>query len=62
VAKFIMDEKIESCLAADDGAALHYKDGKLHTAITFYEGAGAYEVSLKNGEVHHENIKSINIG
>ena len=62
VKKFIMDEKIKSCFAADDGAALHYKDGKLHTAVTFYEGAGAYEVSLKNGEIHHENIKSINIG
>ena len=62
VAKFIMDKKIESCLAADDGAALHYKDGKLHTAVTFYEGAGAYEIFLKNGEIHHENIKSINIG
>ena len=59
---FIMDKKIGSCLAADDGAALHYKDGKLHTAVTFYEGAGAYEVSLKNGEVYHENITSINIG
>ena len=31
------------------------------TAVTFFEGAGAYEVSLKNGEVHHENMKSINI-
>ena len=62
VAKFITDKKIDSCLAADDGAAFHYKDGKLHTAVTFYEGAGAYEVSLKNREVYHENIKSINIG
>ena len=62
VGKFIMDKKIETCLAADDGAALHYKDGKLYTAVTFYEDAGVYEVSLKNGEVHHENIKSIYIG
>ena len=60
--KIIMDEKIKSCFAADDGAVLHYKDGTLYTAVTFYEGAGAYEVSLKNGKVHHENIKSIDIG
>ena len=53
---------MDSCYALDDGAALHYKNGKLHTAVTFFEGAGAYEVSLKNGEVHHENMKSINIG
>ena len=62
VGKFITDSKIDSCVALDDGAAIHYKNGKFHTAVTFYEGAGAYEVSMKNGAVHHENIKSINIG
>lgn len=62
VAKFLKDGVMASCYALDDGAALHYKNGKLHTAVTFFKGAGAYEVSLKNGEVHHENMKSINIG
>ena len=62
VSKFITDSVFGSCYALDDGAALHYKNGKLYTAVTFFEGAGAYEVSLKNGEVHHENMKSINIG
>ena len=62
VEKFVMDAKIDSCYALEDGAALHYKDGELHTAVIFYEGAEAYEVSHKNGEVHHKNIKSIYIG
>jgi aminopeptidase N len=62
VAKFITDSVVDSCFALDDGAALHYKNGKLHTALTFYEGAGAYDVSLKNGKVKHKNMNSIYIG
>ena len=62
VAKFITDSVVDSCFALDDGAALHYKNGKLHTAVTFYEGASAYEVSLKNGKVKHKNMNSIYIG
>ena len=62
VAKFITDAKVDSCYALDDGAALHYKNEKLHTVVTFYEGAGAYEVYMKDGKVNHENLKSIYIG
>ena len=28
---FLIDSKIDSCFALDDGSALHYKNGKIHT-------------------------------
>ena len=62
VAKFLKDGVMDSCYALDDGAGLHYKNGEIHTAVTFFESAGVYEVSLQNGKVHHGNMKSINIG
>ena len=58
---FINDNLISSCLAADDGAALHFKDGEFSTVVSFYKGAGAYKVSLKNGIINHEKLNNINI-
>jgi len=55
VHKFIHDNKISSCLASDDGSALHYKNGKLHTAIAFYKNAKSYNI-IKDGLVIKENV------
>jgi aminopeptidase N len=59
--KFLMDSKIDSCFALDDGSALHYKNGKIHSAISFYKNAHAYEVSLKDGNVHHHTMKGVSL-
>tara|TARA_B100000470_G_C19705906_1_gene353170 strand:- start:201 stop:902 length:702 start_codon:yes stop_codon:yes gene_type:complete len=57
VEKFILEKKIDSCFALDDGSALHFKDGQLHTAISFINDAHAYEVDCKNGKIVHNTIK-----
>ena len=61
VEKFLIDSKIDSCFALDDGAALHYKNGQIHTAVSFYKGAHAYKVNVKNGTVCHQTLKGISI-
>ncbi|NGZ76993.1 Type 1 glutamine amidotransferase-like domain-containing protein [Saccharibacillus alkalitolerans] len=38
-------------IAADDGAALHYRDGKLYRVATSRPRAGAYRVEALDGEV-----------
>ena len=59
--KFILDGAIDSCYALDDGAALHYKNGNIHTTLSFYKGAHVYRVSLKDGKVHHQIMKGDNL-
>ena len=56
VEKFITDKKIDSCYALTDGAALHYNNGKIQTAVTFFKGSNVYEVSLQNGKIHHQTL------
>ena len=58
IKKFLMESKIDSCYALDDGSALHYKQGEIHTAVSFYKGASAYEVSMKDSKIHHQLLKS----
>ena len=57
VEKFLIDGVVNSCYSLDDGSALHYKKGKIHTAVSFYKEAHAYKVSLKNGKIHHQILE-----
>ena len=59
--KYLLDGVMESCYALDDGSALHYNNGKLHTAISFYKDAKAWKVSLKHGNIHHSPIKGVSL-
>ena len=61
VAKFLQDSIIESCYALDDGAALHYKHGKIHTSISFYKNANTYQVTYRDGKIRHKIIKGISL-
>ena len=61
VEKFLLDSKINSCYAIDDGAALHYKNGKIHTSVSFYKGANSYKVTKQGNNVHHQTINSMNL-
>ena len=61
VMKFVEQNTISSCLAIEDGAAVHYKDNKLHTAISFYEDKNAYHVYKKDGQIVEDKIKRIEI-
>jgi len=51
VHKFIQDSKIDSCYASDDGAAIHFKDGKLYKSISFYKDAKSYIVKTNSDNV-----------
>ena len=57
VEKFLKEKKIDSCYALDDGSAIHFKNGKLFSAINFYKDAGSYEVYLKDQIIKHDLIK-----
>ncbi len=61
VEKFLLDGVIDSCHALDDGAALHYKNGIIHTAVSFYKDANAYQVSIKDGNVYHKAIEGVSL-
>ena len=61
VEKFLNEETMESCYALDDGSAIHFKDGKFHSAVSFYKGAKAYEVYLKDNVIKHDVMKGINL-
>ena len=59
VEKFLIDDIVDSCYALDDGAALHYKNGKIETTVRFYNDAHVYKVTKKGDDIHHETIKGI---
>ena len=61
VEKFIRESIIDTCYALDDGAALHYKNGKINSAISFMKDANAYLVTLKDGNIQHKTIKGIHL-
>ena len=61
VFKFIEQNTMSSCLAIEDGSALHYKDNKLYTAISFYEDKNSYHVSKRDGQIVEQKIKRTEI-
>lgn len=56
VTSLIADGKRNSCYAIEDGAALHFKNNKVHTAISFDKNKKSYYVSLKDQSVCEEKI------
>ena len=58
---FIKNGIIDSCYASDDGSALHFKDGKVFSAVSFYKDANSYYLSYENNQVKKEIIDSISI-
>ncbi len=61
VMKFIEENTISSCLAIEDGSAVHFKDNKLHTAVSFYEDKESYHVSKKDDQIIEEKLTRINL-
>ena len=57
----IKNNKFSSCLAVEDGAALHYKDGKLLTSVSFYKDKKSYLVQNTSSGIVEEEIKSIQL-
>ena len=62
VHEFIKTNKINSCYASDDGAAIHFKNGKIYKSISFYKDAKSYLVkSNANDEISEEEIPGISL-
>ena len=62
VHKFIDSNNIDTCYASDDGAALHFKNGKLYKSITFYKDSKSYIITKgKNGKVIEKKIPELKI-
>lgn len=49
--KMIATKKIAPGVAIDDGAGVHYVNGKISAVISTRKGASAYRVTLKKGKV-----------
>ena len=61
VHKFLNDKIIDSCYASDDGSALHFSNGELKSAVSFYEKANSYDIFIKDNKVNQKTIKAIEI-
>ena len=57
----IKNNKFFSCLAIEDGAAIHYKNGKLLTSVSFYKDKKSYLVKNTSSGIIEEEIKSIQL-
>jgi len=54
--RLLKEGKIPAGLAADDGAAVHFIDGKLERAVASRPKAMAYQLGIENGEVAERGI------
>tara|TARA_B100000700_G_scaffold126874_1_gene142044 strand:- start:124 stop:813 length:690 start_codon:yes stop_codon:yes gene_type:complete len=48
VERFLKNKDIEHCLCIEDGAAVHYQNETLKTAVSFYKDKNAYNVKYDN--------------
>ena len=51
-------DKIESCYAIEDGAAVHFKNEVFDTALGFMKDKTAYLVSKENDKITEKNLKT----
>ena len=57
----IKNDKMSSCLAVEDGAALHYKNGKLLTSVSFYKNKKSYLVNNSPSGIIEKELPSIQL-
>ncbi|MCF6410727.1 peptidase E [Pseudalkalibacillus salsuginis] len=60
--RYLMDRSIKEGMAADDGVALHYMNGRLERIVSSRKDASAYCLKLKDGRVHEERINPLFLG
>ncbi|QOQ55871.1 Type 1 glutamine amidotransferase-like domain-containing protein [Bacillus amyloliquefaciens] len=59
--RLILEKKLREGYAADDGAALHYKDGQLFQAVSSRETAKGYRVFDTEEGVRETELKTISL-
>ena len=52
---------MDSCVAIEDGAAVHYQDEAIKNAISFHPGKKAYRVSLQNDNLVESPIDLVSL-
>ena len=61
VHKFILENNINSCLAVEDGAAVHYKNNSIYRCISFYNNKNAYQVKYQEDKLIESPLKKIDL-
>ncbi len=61
VEHFLKSKEIDSCYCIEDGAALHYENENIKTAISFYANKNAYEVRCDGDSLVETPINKIEI-
>ena len=61
VENFLKENIISSCLAIEDGSAVHFKDSKFHSAVSFYKNKNSFKVSIKNNELVEDKLQRVDI-
>ena len=61
VKNFLKNKTIDECLCIEDGAAVHYENDTLKTAISFYKEKNAYQVNYKNDNLIETPLNKIDI-
>jgi dipeptidase E len=57
--RLVRDKKLPAGVAADEGAAIHYIDRKIHRCVASRPNARVYRVSLHNGHVAEVPLPTI---
>ena len=61
VAKFLSEQLLDSCLTIEGESALHMKDGKVFSSISFRKGKRSYLVNIENKEIIETPFDSVDI-
>ena len=61
VTKFLKRKKLKSALCIEGGAAVHIKNGKIDTSISFGKQKRAYQVKMQGDQLEEKEIKSLQI-
>ena len=61
VEKFLKNNDIEDCLCIEDGAAVHYQNELLKTAISFYKDKNVYNVKYDSNKLVETALPKIHI-
>tara|TARA_Y100001970_G_scaffold275558_1_gene376956 strand:- start:66 stop:764 length:699 start_codon:yes stop_codon:yes gene_type:complete len=61
VHKLIKENTISDCYASEDGAAIHFDNGKVKTGISFYKDSNSYLIKKEKNTIVENKIDSIDI-
>ncbi len=61
VESFIRNQEINRSICIEDGAAVHYENNNLKSAISFYPNKNAYDVSIKDNKLKETSLSKIDI-